>query len=171
METEQKEILRGCVLLWLRINLKEHYDADQCATKGPFWENDQSLTKAIAARFPTSEPVRPEVDTHVTDRWDRLNTAQRFTSWGYFRIRWTNDLQDHLILDDMDDFETPVIHIFHLASYLQSSRAARDLLPEGLIKETICSLGLLMWRNKKGLKEWLEMQDKNGKHDAFFGSL
>jgi len=164
-------LLRQCASTWLQVDFDRKYDVNQGNVHGALWHPEQPLRDALAAMFPRYE--NPAVDGSTlpvgeyishANRWAKSNTALTFTSWGYFKIEWTDCLQDHLALADCVEGELPTIFIFHQASYLQHSQCANEFLPPGLIEETMCTLGLLMNSTNKRTRNWFSKEAQRGKH-------
>ena len=99
------------------------------------------------------------------------------------KIEWTSNLVDHLRLEDDD---TKVL-IYHQMSFLelhqQDSRLVlilvqrsfpdctdRSIFPDGLIEETICTLGLLIPSTDKTSRIWFHKKQKELGLDAKAGT-
>ena len=99
------------------------------------------------------------------------------------KIEWTSNLVDHLRLEDDD---TKVL-IYHQMSFLelhqQDSRLVlilvqssfpdctdRSIFPDGLIEETICTLGLLIPSTDKSSRTWFQKKQKELGLDAKAGT-
>ncbi|KAF2656358.1 hypothetical protein K491DRAFT_656664 [Lophiostoma macrostomum CBS 122681] len=82
---------------------------------------------------------------------------QRYTG---IRIRWTNNLADHLRLVD-DDTK---LCIFHHLTYL-NRHLNSPILPTDLAKETILTLALLFPRYDKDPEKWLRAQISSNKSE------
>ncbi|KAK0611959.1 hypothetical protein B0T14DRAFT_531324 [Immersiella caudata] len=68
------------------------------------------------------------------------------------RIAWTDNLDNHLLLDD----EEKTVHVFYHASFLERQRkSATSLLPKPFIEETLCTLELLFPRKSVKTANWL----------------
>lgn len=98
----------------------------------------------------------------LAEIWKVANTLERFTSWGYFKVQWTDRLHEHLILHDDPNDDIPTILVFHHASFLTYSTAAAEVFPEDLLDETRCTLGLLLKRSPR-VKKWFSKEAAKGK--------
>ncbi|KAI1085333.1 hypothetical protein F5B20DRAFT_521903 [Whalleya microplaca] len=95
------------------------------------WEED-SLKDLVKEQFSESQVL----DTH------NVRLSKSFNAWainviGGLRIRFTDNLADHLLLVDDD---TKVL-IFHHVSFLECQQ--RSLFPQGLVEEILRTLALL----------------------------
>jgi len=75
------------------------------------WRSHQTLRQALAEYFrPPAEKLQPD-----NPRLRRLFTARHLACIGGIRIRWTDNLMDHLLLSDDDR----AVFIFHNVSFLR----------------------------------------------------
>jgi hypothetical protein len=74
------------------------------------WSSHQTLRQAIAQHFQREKKLQPD-----NPRMRRLFTARHLVSIGGLKIRWTNNLMDHIRLSDDDR----AIFIFHNADFLR----------------------------------------------------
>ncbi|KAK0511994.1 hypothetical protein JMJ35_005122 [Cladonia borealis] len=73
------------------------------------------------------------------------------------KIEWTSNLADHLRLEDDD---TRVL-IYHQLSFLEIHKEdRRSIFPDGLIEETICTMGLLIPSADKTSRNWFHKKQK-----------
>jgi len=73
------------------------------------WSAQQTLRQAIERHF------QPETQLQLDNpRLGRLFTARNLTYIGGIKIKWTNNIVDHLLLSDDDQ----TVFIFHYASFL-----------------------------------------------------
>lgn len=188
-----EDFIRFCIRIWLRVDFEAQFSPNKVGLVGKkYWPKDRTLKDAIAHLFPKTSlfahaayaaacleesglatgplqaqfPIIPFVPICSTAdwedaRWKPGNTIPRFVSWGYFAVNWTSRLQDHLLVEEHK--EPPLIHFFAFASFLENSKAARELFPEGLILETLCSMELLLPR-KGPAEKWFEKEVPRSKH-------
>ncbi|KAH7086730.1 hypothetical protein FB567DRAFT_526117 [Paraphoma chrysanthemicola] len=88
-------------------------------------------------------------------RFERTFTARSIDCIAGIRIRWTDNLADHLRMLDPDD---KTIAVFHHASFLK--RQQNDLFPGGFIEEMRRTLTLLFPQHDRVLQTWLQTQKK-----------
>jgi hypothetical protein len=74
------------------------------------WASHQTLRQATAEYFQRENKLQPD-----NPRLRRLFTARHLTRIGGMKIRWTNNLIDHLSLSDDDR----AVFIFHNADFLR----------------------------------------------------
>ena len=97
-------------------------------------------------------------------RWPRKEIVKKMVSNGYFRIRWTNCLPDHLqIVHDYGD-KMPTLYLFHHASFLEHSRAAHAVFPDKLIQETKSTLALFLPQDDKEVRKWFGEESRKSKN-------
>ena len=97
------------------------------------WQEYWSLDDLIATQFSFSPPNRLE-----KPRWPHMLNARMLERIGNFKTVWTDDLQDHLLLDEDDKS----IRLYHHATVLAalSSSTIGGCLPKGLLAETLQTL-------------------------------
>ena len=116
------------------------------------WREDWNLDQTIAAQFSLHPPNAME-----KPRWPHMLNARMLECIGNFKIVWTDDLQDHLLLDEDDRS----IRIYHHATVLAalSSSTMEGCLPKGLLAETLQTLALLLpSRVNRDCRKWFEIQ-------------
>ncbi|KAK4448503.1 hypothetical protein QBC34DRAFT_381068 [Podospora aff. communis PSN243] len=114
------------------------------------WSNHQTLRQAIAQHFQREKKLQPD-----NPRMRRLFTARHLVSIGGLKIRWTNNLMDHLRLSDDDR----AVFIFHNAEFLRYQSCLSDqIFPDDLISETLRTLTLLFPQNDRKTRRWLSKQ-------------
>lgn len=74
------------------------------------WANHQTLRQAASQHFLPQKELRPD-----NPRFGKLFTARNLGHIGGMRIRWTNNLVDHLRLNDDDQ----TVFIFHCVGFLK----------------------------------------------------
>lgn len=124
--------------LWLALDVKIEnlsIGADPLPTAIQ-WKDNDSLSKIINDVFPNSsyQPTRREA--HIDARFDLLN-LRKFCG---VKVRWTDNLMDHLSYSECDD----VLYIFPHKVFLLEHMAHSAVLPQPFIRETLRTLDLLM---------------------------
>lgn len=117
-----------------------------------FWPADWSLEQVITELFSCHLPNALE-----KPRWPHMLNARTLEHIGNFKIVWTDDLQDHLLLDEDDRS----IRFYHHATVLNAfvSGTADGCLPKDLLAETLQTLALLLpSRVNRDCKRWFERQ-------------
>jgi hypothetical protein len=113
--------------------------------------------------WPTGKPSTALADffkpqqslSGVYVKFERSFTARTVDCIAGIRIRWTDNLADHLRMMDPDD---KTVAIFHHVSFLK--RQGQALYPAGLITETMQTLSFLFPQHDKSLQTWLQSQRK-----------
>jgi hypothetical protein len=106
-----------CVLIWMRVYVCTEMDdaGPNALIEKDCWGDDQSLTQMLKVAFPTE--VVSDSPTSMRPRWSMGMTALELEQYGYFKIMWTDRLQDHLL---MRQGKVHIIYVFHLIMYLQA---------------------------------------------------
>ena len=118
------------------------------------WPEDWSLEQLVAMQFsyhPTSAQEQA--------RWSHMLNAETLERIGNFTIVWTNDLQDHLLLDEDDGS----IRIYHHATVLRASIecSVDTCFPNEMLEETLQVLALLLpSRVHRGCGNWFRAKLK-----------
>lgn len=145
------------VLLWLRVDVTKERQPGQGPCDKQVWDEQTSLATVIHGRFPEC-PV-PNY-TSRKPNWTRYLRAWSLTKCQYFRVRWTNRLEDHLFLDPYK--EPPELWIFHWATFLEDFSNPHNpdfkLFPEGLLRETSDTLALLIPYLDSRSSEWFKKE-------------
>lgn len=146
--------LEFAVRLWLMLNIEVSPPMRQplaviiSQRTKVAWSEDQSLAALLASSFPLNSPsaIRKL-------RWPFIFNAHNLDRIGGFRILWTDDLQDHLLLNE----DEKSLLIFHHVSVLQALAQGNcsDML-KGLARETIQTLSLLFPIGDRDCQKWLE---------------
>ncbi len=139
------------LLLMIRVNGTYQSGAIGLRTN-IFWPGDWSLEKVITELFSYHPPNALE-----KPRWPHMLNARMLEHIGNFKIVWTDDLQDHLLLDDDDRS----IRFYHHATVLNAfvSGTADGCLPKDLLAETLQTLALLLpSRVNRDCRRWFERQ-------------
>jgi len=74
------------------------------------WSSQQTLRQAVERHFQPEHELQPD-----NPRLGKLFTARNLTYIGGIKIKWTNNIVDHLLLSDDDQ----TVFLFHYAGYLQ----------------------------------------------------
>jgi hypothetical protein len=165
-ENEDKRMIlvRTCASIFFQVSFEKRYVEDQ-GEIDLAWEPELTLGEAVSLMFPLSVVSIPTSGSIPhKERWHRANTIERLTSWGYFKVAWTDQLHDHLLVSphSITDDEVPTIMIFHHASFLTHSKAITGLYPKGLLHETRCTLGLLIPDNNSRVRTWFSGECEKG---------
>ena len=132
------------------------------------WPEDWSLKQLIAMQFSPHPPSAQE-----QPRWSHMLNAETLERVGNFTIVWTDDLQDHLLLDEDDGS----IRLYHHACVLSASIncSVDTCFPEELLEETLQTLALLVpSRVHQGCGKWFKkrsekaVKQKGKKNTAFY---
>jgi hypothetical protein len=116
------------------------------------------------ASFLSNRFTHQKLLSGVYVRFERMFTARNIDCIAGIRIRWTDNLADHLRMLDPDD---KTIAVFHHASFLKRQR--NDLFPDGFIEETRRTLTLLFPQHDRVLQRWLQTQRKTYNIDLQLG--
>ena len=100
--------------LWLMINIRN--STSNMSRSSLIWPESSSLAEVIRSRFGTVPPSRPM--SKLT--FSRLFNACNLERIGGFRILWTDNLLDHLSLDD--DGMNKAVYVYYHVTILQSLR-------------------------------------------------
>lgn len=133
------EILNNSIDLAARLHLMINIGTDEYAVLSEtqlVWQ-DGNLKDFLAAYF-NEPPVLENKDIKLEKTFHAYN-MERIAG---IKIKWTDNLLDHLRIVDEDD---KTIEIFHHASFLK--RAQSQLFPPGLLQETLRTLALLFPRH------------------------
>ncbi len=137
------------VRLWLMLNVTSPgIHAFTPGRSSLEWTDDQSLDNFISACFPLSEctSARPS-------QWPYSLNAYNLERVGGFVIVWTDNLADHLYLNE----DLGHIHVYHHAQVLRGflhTKSEDQVLPEQLILETLQTLTLLIPRSNVDCRRW-----------------
>ncbi|UNI15431.1 hypothetical protein JDV02_001966 [Purpureocillium takamizusanense] len=86
-------------------------------------------------------------------RIGKLFKAENLSKIAGVKIRWTNNLANHLRLTDDDK----AVFIFHHASFLKFQQSlTQQLFPPGFIEETLYTLALLFPQNDSHTRRWIQ---------------
>jgi hypothetical protein len=140
---DKRDMIDLVVLLWLRVDVTKQRHPGQGPCNKQVWDDEASLETIIQRQFPKC----PVADyTTRKPNWTRYLRAWSLTKCQYFRVRWTNRLEDHLFLDPYQ--EPPELWIFHWATFLEEFSSPQNpdfqLFPTGLLQETKDTLALLL---------------------------
>ncbi|KAK5655570.1 hypothetical protein OQA88_5501 [Cercophora sp. LCS_1] len=116
------------------------------------WPSNLTLRQATAEHFSpkNTKSLQPE-----NPRIPRIFTAKNLVSIGGMKIRWTNNLVDHLLLSDDDQ----TVLVFHHVAFLQHHDSfKKGILPDGLASEALRTLALLFPTAGHKSRKWLETQ-------------
>lgn len=100
--------------LWLMINIRS--STSIVSRSSLIWPESSSLAEVIRARFGTIPPFRPT--SKLT--FSRLFNVCNLERIGGFRILWTDNLLDHLALDD--DGMNKAVYVYYHVTVLQHLR-------------------------------------------------
>ena len=138
------------VRLWLMLNVGSATILTICPGRSsPEWMEDQSLDDFIDSCFPTSE-WGPRLS-----QWPISLNAYNFERVGGFELVWTDNLADHLYLNE----DLGTIHIYHHVQVLRGllqAKSPNQAFPDRLITETLQTLALVIPRANRDCKTWFE---------------
>ena len=163
-ERDKYDMIDLVILLWLRVDVTKQRQPGQGPCDKQVWDANTSLANVIRCQF----PERP-VPTYATRKpnWTRFLRAWSLTKCQYFRVRWTNRLEDHLFLDPYSN--PPEIWVFHWATFLEDFSSPKNgdlqLFPEGLLQETRDTLALLIPYLDSRSSSWFK-KETNASTDA-----
>lgn len=120
LQVERASILAAGLLVPL------HFKAEGGARRGATitWEDDECLSqmveRAVVTRLKSSNAARNNCPScsRIITKFPRTFNARQLTRMAGFQIIWTNNLLDHLLLED-DDGELKIF-IFHQVKVLQN---------------------------------------------------
>lgn len=143
------------VRLWLMINVgSSDIYTFAPGRSSPEWTEDQSLDTFIDACFPVSEYGGIRLS-----QWPYALNVNNMERIGGFVIAWTDNLADHLYLNE----DTGTIHIYHHVQVLRGllNTSPQDhALPYRLVLETLQTLALLIPRANRDCKQWFSKHAK-----------
>jgi hypothetical protein len=142
----EEEIVENSIDLVARLYLMVNVGANRSTvTRGKKlrWE-EGSAKELLAAYF-----NEPQVLSNNGIRFEKTFTACNLERIAGIRIRWTNNLADHLRMVDDDD---KMVAIFHHATFLE--RQTSHIYPPSLIQETLRTLTLLFPSHDKPTRKW-----------------
>jgi len=145
--TNKDEVLNNSVELVVRLYLMVNIGTSKSSvTSGQklSWTSG-TIKESLDAHF-----NEPPVLTNHNVRFEKSFTAVNLQRIAGIKIRWTNNLADHLRMVDDDD---KIVAIFHHATFLKHQTSA--LLPAGLVDETLRTLALLFPQNDRATKKWI----------------
>lgn len=145
----EDEILDNSVDLAVRLYLMVNVGANESTvTRGKklLWDTP-SVKEFLWAYF-----TEPQVLSNSNIRFEKAFIASNMERIAGIKIRWTNNLADHLRMVDDDD---KIVAIFHHASFLKRQKS-NPLFPPGLIDETLRTLALLFSKSDKQTRKWLQ---------------
>lgn len=144
------------VRLWLMLNVtSSSIHAFTPGRSSSEWTDGQSLDTFIEACFPPCEYT-----TARLSQWPYCLNAYNLERVGGFVIVWTDDLADHLYLNE----DLGHIHVYHHVQVLRGllrTTPQDQVLPEQLILETLQSLTLLIPRSNVHCKRWFTKHAKS----------
>ncbi len=148
VDEEKYNAIDLTIRLWLMINVGVLHPERAGQRLKIFWAEDKSLEQILATQF-NNHPSNPQEKS----RWPFMLNACNLERLGGFDIVWTDDLSDHLLLDEDDKS----IRIFHHATVLkvQSKTGTNLVLPSDLVEETLQTQALLIRRVNQDCKSWL----------------
>ncbi|KAJ9500400.1 hypothetical protein H2202_004195 [Exophiala xenobiotica] len=111
--------------------------------------NEGSLQELLKAHF--NQPVILDRDVKLEKAFN-VHSFRRITG---FEVDWTDNLADHLQLDE----DNRRLAIFHHASFLKCQQSG--LFPEGLVEETIQTLALLFPQLDETITAWMQRLPQN----------
>jgi hypothetical protein len=157
---DEDEILDNSIDLAARLYLMVNIGANPATvTQGRklLWDTSTSLKQFLWSNFTDCQVLN---NSNV--RFEKTFTAFNMERIADMKIRWTNNLADHLRMVNDDE---KIIAIFHHASFLQRQRD-NPLFPPGLIDETLRTLSLLFTRHDKQTKKWLQALESSSLIDG-----
>ncbi|KAF2685469.1 hypothetical protein K458DRAFT_417520 [Lentithecium fluviatile CBS 122367] len=159
----EEEILDNSVDLAVRLYLMVNVGANRSTvTRGRklFWE-EGSVKGLLASYFD-----EPQVLSNSGIRFEKTFTACNLERIAGIKIRWTNNLADHLRMVDDDD---KLVAVFHHATFLEQQTSR--LYPPSLIDETLRTLTLLFPQRDKRTRKWLASLPSSPPIDKRLGRL
>lgn len=114
------------------------------------WSGAQTLRQAVQQHFRPEKILLPD-----NPRFGKIFTGRNLAYIGGIKIKWTDNLVDHLLLSDDDQS----VMIFHQVGYLRSQETLRDpIFSKAFLKETFRTLALLFPQNDRRTARWLRRQ-------------
>jgi len=114
-----KESIRNSIdfaaRVWLMLNVGAPQPIFHPGRSNLSWDDSESLQSFVEASFPPSQPHKDGL------QWMKSMNAVNLHQIGGFEIIWTDNLADHLLLNE--DLET--ISIYHHISILQAHKNAQ----------------------------------------------
>ncbi|KAH7072577.1 hypothetical protein FB567DRAFT_480974 [Paraphoma chrysanthemicola] len=147
---EEDSILNNTIDLAARLHLMVNVRSTRSFISGQMqlnWTNG-GLKDCVSEHFKESRVLGSD-----GIRLDTLFTAANLERIAGIRVRFTDNLADHLRLIDKDD---KIVAVFHHASFLH--RQTSTVLPTGLKEETIRTLALLFPQHDRSTRKWLNKQ-------------
>ncbi|OIW33077.1 hypothetical protein CONLIGDRAFT_711047 [Coniochaeta ligniaria NRRL 30616] len=131
------------------------------------WARQQTLRQAVQQQFCTQKILTPD-----HQRLGSIFTARNIQHISGIKIKWTENLVDHLLLTDDDQ----TVFIFHCVGFLRFQQSFEEpIYPDGFIYETIRTLALLFPANDRKSRLWLKglirSNDQLDRHLSSCGSL
>ncbi|KAK0627598.1 hypothetical protein B0T14DRAFT_420955 [Immersiella caudata] len=121
------------------------------------WSGPHTLRQAIGQHFKPEYELQPD-----NPRLGKLFTARNLSFIGGIKIKWTNNIVDHLLLSDDDQ----TVFVFHYSGFLQFQQGLESpLFSESFVKETLRTLALLFPQNDTKTRRWLQGQIAEHKLD------
>ncbi|RDW91551.1 hypothetical protein BP5796_02716 [Coleophoma crateriformis] len=111
--------------------------------------SEGTIRDFVKAKFPAEKVL------FSNGKMDPLFNACNIDSIASIRVIWTNNIADHLILEDGDRS----IKVFSHVSFLELHRDC-DIFPPGFVDETIRTLALLLPSNDKETRIWFYKEQK-----------
>ncbi|KAH7085946.1 hypothetical protein BKA63DRAFT_529471 [Paraphoma chrysanthemicola] len=145
----EEEVLNNSIDLAARLSLMLNIGVNAATvTQGVklLW-NTPSLKDFLWSYFNTA-PVL----SNNNIRFEKVFTAFNMERIADMKIRWTNNLADHLRMVNDDE---KIIAIFHHVSFLKRQKN-NPLYPPGFIDETLRTLSLLFTKHDKQSRKWLQ---------------
>ena len=138
------------VHLWLTVSVgSKAIVSSYSGGGGSEWVEDQSLDDFIRSCFPTSE-WGPRLS-----QWPFSLNACSLERVGGFELVWTNDLADHLYLNEDLGSISVYPHVQTLRGLLDAKRP-NQALPDRLLLETLQTLAVIIPRANRDCKRWFE---------------
>ncbi|KAK1753217.1 hypothetical protein QBC47DRAFT_54078 [Echria macrotheca] len=114
------------------------------------WSGEQTLRQAVEQHFQPQQGLQPD-----HPRMNKLFTAKNLSLIAGIKIKWTNNIVDHLLLSDDDQS----VAIFHHAEFLKYQQCLKSSpFPQAFIEETLRTLALLLPQNDSKPCRWLLAQ-------------
>ena len=141
--------------------------SDKCA----FYAVEYSVKHFMSSKNQASEEHVPtrylKIFAPMNQYWPEEYTAPYFSTCGYIKIIWTEDIRNHLRLDKKER----CLRLFHLANFMSRFQAANEMFPASLFPETLETLALLMPEEtsstkREKAKAWLEKMKRNRERKA-----
>ncbi|KAK5657853.1 hypothetical protein OQA88_2926 [Cercophora sp. LCS_1] len=114
------------------------------------WSGPQTLRQAIGQHFRPEKVLQPD-----NLRMGKIFTARNLVYIGGIKVKWTNNIVDHLLLADDDQS----VMVFHQVGFLRSQQTLHHpVFSKSFIDETLRTLALLFPQNDSKSLRWLRRQ-------------